>query len=150
MPDPAAERARALPPVTRETKPKQNPKDVARLALVALVTAGLGVGYFFFLRESQTYSLVSACPPVTTRHLAFVAATTESGETTTWHDAIFVVIDAVTGTLVAKHELGRFTDEQHHLFNQQLPRFITGLRLLLAQGPDQAMNQLNRRTLPTS
>lgn len=111
MPDPAAERARALPPVTRETKPKQNPKDVARLALVALVTVGLGVGYFFFLRASQTYSLVSACPPVTTRHLAFVAATTESGETTTWHDAIFVVIDAVTGTLVAKHELGRFTDD---------------------------------------
>lgn len=44
--------------------------------------------------------------------------------------------------------LGRFGDEQQHLFNQQLPRFITGLRLLLAQGPDQAMNQLNRRILP--
>ncbi|MBC8010272.1 MAG: aminoacyl-tRNA hydrolase [Burkholderiales bacterium] len=43
--------------------------------------------------------------------------------------------------------LGRFTDEQLILFNQQLPRFTSGLRLLLAQGPDQAMNQLNRRTL---
>lgn len=46
--------------------------------------------------------------------------------------------------------LGRFTDEQQHLFNQQLPRFTSGLRLLLAQGPDQAMNQLNRRTLPST
>ena len=45
--------------------------------------------------------------------------------------------------------LGRFTDEQQQLFQQQLPRFISGLRLLLAQGPDQAMNQLNRRILPT-
>ncbi len=43
--------------------------------------------------------------------------------------------------------LGRFTDEQLILFSQQLPRFTSGLRLLLAQGPDQAMNQLNRRTL---
>ena len=43
--------------------------------------------------------------------------------------------------------LGRFTDEQQHIFNQQLPRFVSGLRLLLAHGPDQAMNQLNRRTL---
>ncbi|MEN9841880.1 MAG: hypothetical protein RL376_1680 [Verrucomicrobiota bacterium] len=45
--------------------------------------------------------------------------------------------------------LGRFSPEQQHLFNQQLPRFLTGLRLLLAQGPAQAMNQLNRRILPT-
>jgi len=45
--------------------------------------------------------------------------------------------------------LGRFTGEQQTLFNQQLPHFVSGLRLLLAQGPDQAMNQLNRRTLPT-
>ena len=45
--------------------------------------------------------------------------------------------------------LGRFTDEQQTLFNQQLPHFVSGLRLLLAQGPDQAMNQLNRRNLPT-
>lgn len=45
--------------------------------------------------------------------------------------------------------LGRFTDEQQTLFNQQLPYFVSGLRLLLAQGPDQAMNKLNRRTLPT-
>lgn len=44
--------------------------------------------------------------------------------------------------------LGRFTTEQQTIFNQQLPRFVTGLRLLLTHGPDQAMNQLNRRTLP--
>jgi peptidyl-tRNA hydrolase, PTH1 family len=44
--------------------------------------------------------------------------------------------------------LGPFSDQQQPLFNQHLPRFLTGLRLLLTQGPDQAMNQLNRRTLP--
>jgi len=48
---------------------------------------------------------------------------------------------------IKDYVLGRFSDEQHLLFNQQLPRFTSGLRLLLAQGPDQAMNQLNRRTL---
>ncbi len=48
---------------------------------------------------------------------------------------------------IKDYVLGRFTDEQQTLFNQQLPRFTSGLRLLLAQGPDQAMNQLNRRTL---
>lgn len=45
--------------------------------------------------------------------------------------------------------LGRFSPEQQTNFNQQLPRFTTGLRLLLEQGPDLAMNQLNRRILPT-
>lgn len=50
---------------------------------------------------------------------------------------------------IKDYVLGRFSDEQQQLFNQQLPRFISGLRLLLAQGPDQAMNQLNRRILPT-
>ena len=45
--------------------------------------------------------------------------------------------------------LGRFTDEQQSLFNQQLTRFLPGLRILLSQGPDQAMNLLNRRILPT-
>ena len=50
---------------------------------------------------------------------------------------------------IKDYVLGRFSDEQQQLFNQQLPRFISGLRLLLAQGPDQAMNQLNRRSLPT-
>ncbi len=48
---------------------------------------------------------------------------------------------------IKDYVLGRFTDEQLSLFNQQIPRFTSGLRLLLAQGPDQAMNQLNRRTL---
>lgn len=50
---------------------------------------------------------------------------------------------------IKDYVLGRFSDEQQQLFNQQLPRFTSGLRLLLAQGPDQAMNQLNRRILPT-
>ena len=45
--------------------------------------------------------------------------------------------------------LGRFSEEQQTSFNLQIPRFISGLRLLLAQGPDSAMNQLNRRILPT-
>ncbi len=45
--------------------------------------------------------------------------------------------------------LGRFSEEQQTSFNQQIPRFTSGLRLLLAQGPDLAMNQLNRRILPT-
>jgi PTH1 family peptidyl-tRNA hydrolase len=45
--------------------------------------------------------------------------------------------------------LGRFSEEQQTSFNQQIPRFTSGLRLLLAQGPDSAMNQLNRRILPT-
>lgn len=50
---------------------------------------------------------------------------------------------------IKDYVLGRFSDEQQHLFNQQLPRFLSGLRILLSQGPDQAMNQLNRRILPT-
>jgi peptidyl-tRNA hydrolase, PTH1 family len=45
--------------------------------------------------------------------------------------------------------LGRFSEEQQTLFNQQLPRFLSGLRILLTHGPDQAMNQLNRRNLPS-
>jgi PTH1 family peptidyl-tRNA hydrolase len=50
---------------------------------------------------------------------------------------------------IKDYVLGRFSDEQQLLFNQQLPRFLSGLRILLSQGPDQAMNQLNRRILPT-
>ncbi len=41
--------------------------------------------------------------------------------------------------------LARFTTEQTLLLNQNLPRFVAGIGLLLRQGPDQAMNQLNRR-----
>ncbi|MCU0792766.1 MAG: aminoacyl-tRNA hydrolase [Opitutaceae bacterium] len=48
---------------------------------------------------------------------------------------------------IKDYVLGRFTDDQQLLFNQNIPRFVSGLRLLLAQGPDKAMNQLNRRTL---
>jgi len=50
---------------------------------------------------------------------------------------------------IKDYVLGRFTDEQQSLFNQQLTRFLPGLRILLSQGPDQAMNLLNRRILPT-
>lgn len=50
---------------------------------------------------------------------------------------------------IKDYVLGPFTNEQLTLFNQQLPRFTSGLRLLLTQGPAQAMNQLNRRILPT-
>lgn len=49
---------------------------------------------------------------------------------------------------IKDYVLGRFPDEQQLRFNQQIPRFTSGLRLLLAQGPEQAMNQLNRRILP--
>lgn len=44
--------------------------------------------------------------------------------------------------------LAPFTSEQLTLFTQNIPHLISGLRLLLEQGPDRAMNQLNRRTLP--
>jgi PTH1 family peptidyl-tRNA hydrolase len=50
---------------------------------------------------------------------------------------------------IKDYVLGHFSDEQQIQFNQQLPRFLSGLRILLTQGPDQAMNQLNRRILPT-
>jgi peptidyl-tRNA hydrolase, PTH1 family len=42
--------------------------------------------------------------------------------------------------------LAPFTTEQSALFTQNIPHLISGLRLLLEQGPDRAMNQLNRRT----
>jgi PTH1 family peptidyl-tRNA hydrolase len=41
--------------------------------------------------------------------------------------------------------LAPFSSEQLTLFTQTIPHFISGLRLLLEQGPDRAMNQLNRR-----
>ena len=42
--------------------------------------------------------------------------------------------------------LGKFIPDEQTLFDQQLSTFIDGLDLLIEQGPDQAMNQLNRRT----
>jgi PTH1 family peptidyl-tRNA hydrolase len=42
--------------------------------------------------------------------------------------------------------LGKFTPEEQTTFNQHLNAYIDGLELLLGQGPDQAMNKLNRRT----
>ncbi len=41
--------------------------------------------------------------------------------------------------------LAPFSSEQLTLFTQNIPHFTSGLRLLLEQGPDRAMNQLNRR-----
>lgn len=46
--------------------------------------------------------------------------------------------------------LARFTAEQTLLFNNQMPCFIDGLRLLLQHGPDHAMNTVNRRSPPLS
>ncbi len=41
--------------------------------------------------------------------------------------------------------LGKFSAAQLNLIAQNLPHYLTGLGLLLASGPDQAMNSLNRR-----
>lgn len=41
--------------------------------------------------------------------------------------------------------LGKFTTTQLNLIEQTLPHYLTGLDLLLASGPDKAMNLLNRR-----
>jgi len=41
--------------------------------------------------------------------------------------------------------LGQFTSDQQHLLDQNLERYVTGLRLVLEHGADRAMNQLNRR-----
>jgi PTH1 family peptidyl-tRNA hydrolase len=42
--------------------------------------------------------------------------------------------------------LGKFTPDEQTIFDQQLSNYIDGLDLLIEQGPEQAMNQLNRRT----
>ncbi len=42
--------------------------------------------------------------------------------------------------------LGRFTPEEQTIFNQHLTAYVDGLDLLIEQGPDQAMNKLNRRS----
>jgi PTH1 family peptidyl-tRNA hydrolase len=41
--------------------------------------------------------------------------------------------------------LGKFTTAEQQLIDQQLTSLVDGLRLLLDQGPDRAMNLLNRR-----
>ncbi|MDR1284489.1 MAG: aminoacyl-tRNA hydrolase [Opitutaceae bacterium] len=43
--------------------------------------------------------------------------------------------------------LGKFTPEQKTLLEQNLEHYVTGLRLLIDEGPDRAMNILNRRTI---
>ena len=42
--------------------------------------------------------------------------------------------------------LGRFPPEEQTIFDQHLTAYVDGLDLLIEQGPDRAMNQLNRRT----
>ena len=44
--------------------------------------------------------------------------------------------------------LARFTTEQLVTIQQKTDTYVQGLELLLASGPDQAMNQLNRRDIP--
>jgi PTH1 family peptidyl-tRNA hydrolase len=44
--------------------------------------------------------------------------------------------------------LARFTTEQLNLIQQKTDTYVQGLELLLASGPDRAMNQLNRRDTP--
>ena len=44
--------------------------------------------------------------------------------------------------------LSRFTTEQLTLIQNKIATYVQGLELLLASGPDRAMNQLNRRDLP--
>ena len=44
--------------------------------------------------------------------------------------------------------LARFTQEQLNLIQQKITTYVQGLELLLASGPDRAMNQLNRRDIP--
>lgn len=41
--------------------------------------------------------------------------------------------------------LGKFTPEQQTLVDQKLDQYLSGLKLLLENGADQAMNSLNRR-----
>ncbi len=41
--------------------------------------------------------------------------------------------------------LGSFTLEQRQLLTQKLDRLVAGLELLITEGPDRAMTQLNRR-----
>jgi len=42
--------------------------------------------------------------------------------------------------------LGRFPPQEQTIFDQHLTAYVDGLDLLIEQGPDRAMNQLNRRT----
>jgi PTH1 family peptidyl-tRNA hydrolase len=44
--------------------------------------------------------------------------------------------------------LARFTTDQLATIQQKTDTYVQGLELLLASGPDQAMNQLNRRDIP--
>jgi PTH1 family peptidyl-tRNA hydrolase len=49
------------------------------------------------------------------------------------------------GTDIKDFVLGKFTPEETTLIANQLTTFVDGLRLLIASGPAQAMNLLNRR-----
>ena len=41
--------------------------------------------------------------------------------------------------------LGKFSSDQFNLIERTLPHYLNGLDLLLTDGPDRAMNLLNRR-----
>ena len=41
--------------------------------------------------------------------------------------------------------LGKFTPEQLVIIDQKIDHYVQGLELLIARGPDSAMNQLNRK-----
>jgi PTH1 family peptidyl-tRNA hydrolase len=41
--------------------------------------------------------------------------------------------------------LGKFTEDEKIIIQQQLTRFVAGLRLLIENGCASAMNSLNRR-----
>ncbi|MGA2052409.1 MAG: aminoacyl-tRNA hydrolase [Opitutales bacterium] len=48
------------------------------------------------------------------------------------------------------HVLGRLTVGEEMVLTERLPEFLRGLRLLTAEGPHAAMNELNQRTFPES
>ena len=47
---------------------------------------------------------------------------------------------------IKDYVLGNFTNEQQTIINNQLNHYLHGIELLLTEGADRAMNQLNRRT----
>jgi peptidyl-tRNA hydrolase, PTH1 family len=49
---------------------------------------------------------------------------------------------------LADFVLGKFTPSQHLLLEQNLERYVSGLRYVIDHGADRAMNQLNRRDSP--
>lgn len=42
--------------------------------------------------------------------------------------------------------LGKFSENEKEIMNARLPHLVEGLKLIIRQGPERAMNQLNQRT----